>query len=103
MIILKNTDFCANQDTIPSETTCEDCCSGRAMLPDVEARVMENEVLIEIHCEKEYGVELKILDLLENLHLCVTASSLLPFGNSTLGITIIAQVHIAHPIHFYFT
>ena len=77
-----------------SEANSEDCCRANKMLPDVEARVTENEVLIEIHCEKEDGVELKILDHLENLQLCVTASSVLPFGNSTLGITIIAQVHI---------
>ena len=78
-----------------SEANSEDCCRANKMLPDVEARVTENEVLIEIHCEKEDGLELiKILDHLENLHLCVTASSVLPFGNSTLSITIIAQVHI---------
>lgn len=83
--ILKKSDVCES-----SERDSKDWCR---MLPDIEARVMENEVLIEIHCEKEEGVELKLLDHLENLHLCVTATSVLPFGNSTLGITIIAQVY----------
>ncbi|WVZ21792.1 hypothetical protein V8G54_000336 [Vigna mungo] len=63
-----------------------------SILPEMEARVLGKEVLIEIHCEKEYGVELKILDHLENLHLCVTGSSVLPFGNSALCITITAQM-----------
>ncbi|KAJ1396743.1 Helix-loop-helix DNA-binding domain superfamily, partial [Sesbania bispinosa] len=95
-VILKKTNdhLCANEDTTSSETNSdEDCCRRPSgLLPDVEARVLENEVLIEIHCEKENGIQLKILELLENLHLYVTGSSVLQFGNSTLGITIIAQV-----------
>jgi len=86
MILNKSDEDSSNS----SETDSKDWCR---MLPDIEARVMENEVLIEIHCEKEEGVELKLLDHLENLHLCVIATSVLPFGNSTLGITIVAQVH----------
>nr|KYP37938.1 Transcription factor bHLH19 [Cajanus cajan] len=99
MIILKKTSPCVNEDTITTsgETNSEDSYSRASeMLPDVEARVMENEVLIEIHCEKEDGVQLKILDQLENLDLSVTASSIMPFGNSTLGITIIAQMGDAY-------
>ncbi|XP_061339378.1 transcription factor bHLH18-like [Gastrolobium bilobum] len=92
MIILKKAEVCANEDNTSSETNSEDCCRGSELLPDVEARVLENEVLIEIHCEKENGIELKLLDQLENLNLFVTGSSVLPFGNSTLGITIIAQM-----------
>ncbi|QCE08838.1 transcription factor MYC2 [Vigna unguiculata] len=88
VMIQKKSDVCDS-----SETDSKDWCR---MLPDIEARVMENEVLIEIHCEKEEGVELKLLDHLENLHLCVTATSVLPFGNSTLGITIIAQMGDAY-------
>lgn len=92
-IILNKNDFCSN------DTNLEDWCE---LLPDVKVRVLENEVLIEIHCEKQNGIEIKILDLLENnLHLLVTASSVLPFGNSTLGITIIAQVR-THSICFIY-
>ncbi|RZB98126.1 Transcription factor bHLH25 isoform B [Glycine soja] len=75
-----------NEDTTTStETNC-------SILPEMEVRVLGKEVLIEIHCEKENGVELKILDHLENLHLSVTGSSVLPFGNSSLCITITAQM-----------
>ncbi|XP_012570599.1 transcription factor bHLH25-like isoform X2 [Cicer arietinum] len=89
-IILNKNDFCSN------DTNLEDWCE---LLPDVKVRVLENEVLIEIHCEKQNGIEIKILDLLENnLHLLVTASSVLPFGNSTLGITIIAQMGVAYKV-----
>lgn len=90
--IIHKSDLCSNEHNNTSNDTNsdQDCC--KSSLPDVKARVLENEVLIEIHCEKENGIEIKILNLLENLHLIVTASSVFPFGNSTLGFTIVAQV-----------
>ncbi|KAG5021464.1 hypothetical protein JHK82_017365 [Glycine max] len=86
VIFIKKPDPNGNdEDTTSTETNC-------SILPEMEARVMGKEVLIEIHCEKENGVELKILDHLENLHLSVTGSSVLPFGNSALCITITTQM-----------
>ncbi|KAK7350507.1 hypothetical protein VNO77_09204 [Canavalia gladiata] len=61
-------------------------------LPQVEARVLEKEVLIGIHCEKQKDIVLKIMTLLQNLHLSLASSSVLPFGTSTLKVTIIAQM-----------
>nr|KYP42826.1 Transcription factor bHLH25 [Cajanus cajan] len=65
-------------------------------IPEIEARVLGKEVLIEIHCEKQNGIQFILLDHLENLHLTVTASSVLPFGNSALSITITAQMGEAY-------
>lgn len=62
------------------------------ILPEVRARVLHKEVLVIIHCEKQKGIMLKILSQLESLHLTVVNSSVLPFGKSTLDITIIAQM-----------
>lgn len=78
--------------TTSTETSSDNDCGST--LPEIEARALGKEVLIEIHCEKEKGIELKLLTHLENLQLCVTGSSVLPFGNSALSITIIAQVYI---------
>lgn len=64
------------------------------VLPKIEVRVSERQMFMGIYCEKQKGIEFKILSLLENFHLSVTSSSVLPFGTSTLGITIIAQVII---------
>ncbi|TKY64602.1 Transcription factor bHLH25 [Spatholobus suberectus] len=89
VIFLKNPDPNGNEDTTSTETNC-------SILPEMEARVLGKEVLIEIHCEKENGIELKILDHIENLHLKVTGSSVLPFGNSALCITITAQMGDAY-------
>ncbi|KAJ1426647.1 Myc-type, basic helix-loop-helix [Sesbania bispinosa] len=68
--------------------------SNNQMLPHVEAIGLEPEkqLLIRVHCEKRNGILLKILTLLQNIHLSIASSSVLPFGKNTLSITIIAQV-----------
>ncbi|KAI4327282.1 hypothetical protein L6164_019762 [Bauhinia variegata] len=65
--------------------------SGKA-LPEVEARVSEKDVLLRIHCQKQKGLVVKILAELQNLRLFAVNSNVLPFGDSTLDITIIAQM-----------
>ena len=65
------------------------------VLPEVEAIAIESEkelVLIKINCEKHEGILFKLLSMLENMHLYVSTSSVLPFGKNTLNITIIAKV-----------
>lgn len=63
-------------------------------LPEIEARVSEKNVLIRIHCEKQKGVVVKTLAEIEKHHLTVVNSSVMPFGNSALDITIVAQVFL---------
>ncbi|KAI9110178.1 hypothetical protein K1719_018620 [Acacia pycnantha] len=72
------------------ETGAEEWCE--ASLPEVKAMFSEDEVLIKIHCEKQKGIMNKILPQLENLHLSVIRSSVLPFGKFNLDITIVAQM-----------
>jgi hypothetical protein len=79
------------EDTNSRDTSCGGDCSN--IFPEIEARVMGKEVLIEIHCEKQNGIELKLLDHIENLQLFVTGTCVLPFGKSAMSITIIAQVN----------
>ncbi|BAT98603.1 hypothetical protein LR48_Vigan406s007700 [Vigna angularis] len=62
------------------------------ILPEVKVRVLQKEVLIIVHCEKQKGIVLKILSHLENINLSVLNSSVLRFGKSTIDITIIAQM-----------
>ncbi|GAB4847169.1 hypothetical protein Ancab_026180 [Ancistrocladus abbreviatus] len=62
------------------------------MLPEIEARVSDKNVLIRIHCEKQQGLLVRILSEIEKLHLTVINSSALTFGNYDLVITIVAQM-----------
>ncbi|XP_043711109.1 transcription factor bHLH18-like [Telopea speciosissima] len=61
-------------------------------LPEIEARVSDKNVLIRIHCEKQKGIVVKTLAEMEKLHLCVINSSAIPFGESTLDITVVAKM-----------
>nr|WIE96089.1 basic helix-loop-helix transcription factor [Loropetalum chinense var. rubrum]WIE96095.1 basic helix-loop-helix transcription factor [Loropetalum chinense var. rubrum]WIE96096.1 basic helix-loop-helix transcription factor [Loropetalum chinense var. rubrum] len=61
-------------------------------LPEIEVRVSEKDVLINIHCEQNKGFIVKILSAIEKLHLIVTNSSVLPFGNYAMDITVVAQM-----------
>ncbi|CAN1815423.1 Transcription factor bHLH25 [Linum perenne] len=69
-----------------------DGSSNQSQLPEIEARVSGKDVMIRIHCEKHKGCLPKLLSEIEKLHLNVMNSNVLPFGSSTLDITVVAQV-----------
>ncbi|KAK7286950.1 hypothetical protein RJT34_22322 [Clitoria ternatea] len=93
VIFIKKFQVCSKEESMSCETNSEGGYrSSTSLLPQVEARVMEREVLIGIHCKKEKDIVFKIVALLQNLHLSLASSSVLPFGTSTLKVTIIAQM-----------
>lgn len=89
VVFVKKSHLSVDDDTSSSNDNSESP-SCEALL-EIEARISENDVLIRIHCEKQKGAIVKILSEVEKLHLSVVNSSVLPFGNSTLDVTIIAQ------------
>ncbi|KAK7349119.1 hypothetical protein VNO77_06224 [Canavalia gladiata] len=78
--------------TLSAILNSEDCYRTNETLPTVEARVYKNDVLLRIHCKIQSGILLKILDHLNTLDLSTTGNSVMPFGSSTLDISIIAQM-----------
>lgn len=90
VVFVRKSQLSADDDT----SSCDENFEGRSdeALPEIEARISDKDVLIRIHCEKHKGVIVKILSEIDNLHLSVVNSSVLPFGNSTLAVTVIAQV-----------
>lgn len=76
------------------DNVCNECEVARdeERLPHVEARVSDNNVLLRIHCEKQKGLLLKIMVEIQSLNLSIVNSSVLPFGDSILDITIVAQM-----------
>ncbi|KAK7294045.1 hypothetical protein RJT34_16928 [Clitoria ternatea] len=81
-----------NKKNIKSLIISKSNYGGNEVLHEVEARGLGKEVLIRIHCEKRKDIMHKLLTLLKDVHLSITSSSVLPFGNSTLNIIIIAQM-----------
>ncbi|KAK8716569.1 hypothetical protein V6N13_043875 [Hibiscus sabdariffa] len=92
VVFVKKSQLSAEDES----SSCEENSEGQssdAALPEIEAKVSDNDVLIRIHCDKQKGLVAKILSEIESLHLSIVNSSVLPFGSSTLDMTIIAQAH----------
>lgn len=94
VVFVKKSQLISTDDDTSSSNESSDSRSDEALLPEIEARVSEKDVLIRIHCEKQKGFMGKILSEIEKLHLSVINTSVLPFGNSTFDITVIAQVKL---------
>ncbi|CAJ1948902.1 unnamed protein product [Sphenostylis stenocarpa] len=92
ILVKKYFQVCSREEQII--TSYDETKSHRSTpsLPQVEARVMEKEVLIGIHCHIQKDIVLKIMAFLQNHHLSLVSSSVLPFGTSTLKVTVIAQM-----------
>ncbi|KAA8546633.1 hypothetical protein F0562_002628 [Nyssa sinensis] len=66
------------------------------LIPEIEVRVLDKNVLIRIHCKKSKGFLEKIFSEIEKLRLTVMNSSVMPFGNTNLDITIITQMDVEY-------
>lgn len=84
---------------ISKSSLCSESCATNSgyhraneVLPEVEARGLDKDVLIRIYCEKRKGIMIKLMILLRRVHLSIACSSILPFGNSILNIIIVAKM-----------
>ncbi|XP_052479369.1 transcription factor bHLH19 isoform X3 [Gossypium raimondii] len=90
VIIVRKTQIYSDDETSSCGENFES--QSNNPFPEIEARVSEKDVLIRIHCEKNKGCIPNIINEVEKLHLCVLNTNVLPFGQATLDITIVAQV-----------
>ncbi|XP_058772872.1 transcription factor bHLH18-like [Vicia villosa] len=81
--------FTDNDDDDDSSNT------NNQTLPGIEVRVSRKDVLIKIQCDKHKGraSTSTVLGKLETLNLTVQSSTLLPFGNNIVDLTIVAQMN----------
>lgn len=63
-------------------------------LPEIKVSVYDKNILIRIHCEKQRGLLVKILEEIEKLHLLVINTNVMPFASSALDITVTAEVSL---------
>ncbi|PNX97243.1 transcription factor bHLH25-like protein [Trifolium pratense] len=93
VVVINKQDLCISDDNSSCDESIEgaDVDANESVL-QVEARVSGKEMLIRIHCKKHKGFLVKIMAEIQSFELFVVNSSVLPFGNSILNITIIAQV-----------
>ncbi|XP_048334412.1 transcription factor bHLH25 [Ziziphus jujuba] len=92
-IIVKRTKVLVDDHHHEISSSLDESCNDKP-LPEVEAKVSGKDVLIRIYCEKHKGCLVNILREIEKLHFTVVDSGVLQFGNSTLDITIVAQMDV---------
>ncbi|TXG60007.1 hypothetical protein EZV62_014580 [Acer yangbiense] len=97
MIIVKKSHMMICSDDDETSSTDENF-NSKLYLPHIEARVSDRDVLIRIHCENHKGCIVNILNEIEKLPLTVVNSNVLPFGNSTLDVTVVAQMEVGSTI-----
>jgi hypothetical protein len=64
---------------------------ARRALPEIEAKLSENSMMVRIHCENGKGLVVRVLAVAEELHLRIVHSNVMPFTASTVIITIMAK------------
>ncbi|RDX97539.1 Transcription factor bHLH25, partial [Mucuna pruriens] len=89
IVCFKMNNVCAVADDV----SCTSHDRPIKICPKVEARVSAKDVLIRVLCEKQKNILPKILAKLKSHNLSIVCSNVLPFGNSALNITSVAQVH----------
>lgn len=95
VVVVKKSQLTTDDDTYSSSD--EQSCSQidrQLSLPEIEARVSGNCVLIKIHCERRNGSVSKMIGEIEELNLTVVNSCIMPFGSSILDVTILAQMDV---------
>ncbi|CAN6339220.1 unnamed protein product [Urochloa humidicola] len=70
----------------------EAMASGSQQLPEIEARLSEKSVLLRIHCYNARGLLVRVIAEVEQMHLSITHTNVMPFLASTAIITITAKV-----------
>ncbi|KAI4327284.1 hypothetical protein L6164_019764 [Bauhinia variegata] len=89
----RESTVCLKRHFLFAENDDETENSSDELLHEIEARVSGKDVLIMIHCEKHHGcAAATIVSQLNKLGLTLQNSSILPFQNNTLHITIVAQM-----------
>lgn len=63
-------------------------------IPEIEVRISETEVFLRIQSNKIPGMAVKMLSDIEKLHMTIMSSSVMPFANNSLLITVIAQMNV---------
>ncbi|CAM0913426.1 unnamed protein product [Alopecurus aequalis] len=64
-----------------------------SLLPEIEAKISESNVMVRIHCDDRKGVLVRLLAQIEELHLSITQTNVFPcFPACSLNITIMAKV-----------
>ncbi|KAL9303540.1 hypothetical protein ACSQ67_020803 [Phaseolus vulgaris] len=89
---MESIDCCRNnKSNVKISQNSNNGLDDRLTFPKVDASVSGKDVIIRVTCEKREHIVTKLLSMLASHNLSVVCSSVLPFGTSTLNISIIAK------------
>jgi len=91
VVVLNKPDLSGDDDSSSCDESI-DADNVSHSLFEMESRVSGKEMLLRIHCQKQKGLLVKLLAEIQRNNLSVINSSILPFGDSILDITVVAQV-----------
>ncbi|XP_021739883.1 transcription factor bHLH19-like [Chenopodium quinoa] len=60
--------------------------------PEIVLKVLDKKILLNVFCEKRQGILTTIIEELEKYGLSVVTFSMIPFENTVMDITIVAQM-----------
>lgn len=63
-------------------------------LPEIEARICDNQILAKVHCEQHKDALANLISKIESLDMSIVSTNATPFGDVALDITIVAEVLI---------
>ncbi|XP_051117618.1 transcription factor bHLH18-like isoform X2 [Andrographis paniculata] len=92
VVLVKKSQVTAEDDGEGSSSDEKSSCSDELPLPEIEARVCKNHILLRVHCEKQRGILVNLLTKVESLNLAVVNTNVTPFGTFALDITIVAEM-----------
>lgn len=92
-------DLCIVGDNVSSSSIIDDhddnnCTNTNEMLPQIEVKVSDKNVLFKMYCHKQRGILPKLFSQLEKHCFTVVNTSIIPFADLALDITILAQMEI---------
>jgi hypothetical protein len=67
--------------------------------PEIEARMVDKNVLVKMHCEKRKGIVVQSLAELEKLHLTVMNAYVLSFTATSFDLTVTCQAEDGHEVN----
>ncbi|KAH0674933.1 hypothetical protein KY285_022734 [Solanum tuberosum] len=72
-----------------------DMMKKSSLLPEVEVKSLEKELLITIllYKNQQKGIIDEILSVIQRLHLTIKTTNFMPFGTTSMHITVIAQMN----------
>uniref|UniRef100_A0A1S3B172 BHLH domain-containing protein n=2 Tax=Cucumis melo TaxID=3656 RepID=A0A1S3B172_CUCME len=96
VVCVKRTTLQPSSSDDDTSSSDENSFSGRLRsTPEIEARFLNNDVLIRIHCHKRKGCLSYLLNRIQSLNnLTILNTCALPFSHSNLDITIVAQMDV---------